>query len=44
MRLRDSAGGRGRTFKAGAGMEPEGPCAGRGPVIGGGPPWDGCGN
>ena len=26
----------GRTFKAGAGMEPEGPCAGRGPVIGGG--------
>ena len=26
-----------RTFKAGAGMEPEGPCAGRGPVRGGGP-------
>ena len=27
VRLRDSAGRRGRTFKAGAGMEPEGPCS-----------------
>ena len=44
MRLRDSARRRGRTFKAGAGMEPEGPCAGRGPARGGGPPGDGCGN
>ena len=35
LRLRDSAGRRGRTFKAGAGMEPEGPCAGRGPARGG---------
>ena len=30
MRLRDSATGRGRTFKAGAGMELEGPCARQG--------------
>ena len=31
-------GGGVATFKAGAGMEPEGPCAGLGPARGGGPP------
>ena len=36
--------GGGVAFKAGAGMEPQRPRAGRGPVRGGGPPWDGCGN
>ena len=34
-------GRRGRTFKAGAGMLPEGPCAGKGPTRGGRPPGDG---